>query len=171
MIRNSLLAAIFAGAGCTTTIVDVPEGASRGIRVAEDVAPSATIPMDSVVIVDKGLQYTSSRTVNRQPAWLSIFAGGAPVNLTLSKIAVERTNARRSPTGTVEAWATFRNRTDFPLALECRTHFFDRDQAPVEAPSAWKRIFLPAQSIANYNEFSTNIMDVGHYYVEVREAR
>lgn len=165
-----VLAAVVIG-GCTKTIVDAPEGPAPAVRVRDAKAPNARIRMNSVVIVDKHLQRWETKTVSRSPQWLSIFSSGSPENEKYSKIAVERTNARRSPTGTVEAWATFRNRTDYPLTIECRTQFFDRQKAPVEGPTAWQRVYLPQQSVASYKEFSTNVMDVGYYYIEVREAR
>ena len=157
-------------AGCTT-VVKVPEGASPGVQVRDSMAPHAKIRMNSVVILDKSLQQWDSNRVEYQPAWLSIFSYNNPENEKYSKIAVEGTNARRSPTGTVEVWATFRNRIDYPLTIECRSHFFDRQEAPVEGPTAWQRVYLPQQSIGTYKEFSTNVMDVGYYYIEVREAR
>lgn len=156
--------------GCTT-VVHVPEGASPGVQVRDPMAPNAGIRMNSVALVDKSLQQWDTKQIDYQPAWLSIFAGGRPENEKYSKIAVEQSNARRSPTGTVEVWATFRNRTDYPLTLECRSQFFDRQEAPVEGPTAWQRVHLPQQSVATYKEFSTNVMDVGFYYIEVREAR
>lgn len=175
MNRSILSITIIASAVCLlagcTTVVDVPEGASPGVQVRDRMAPNARIRMNSVAIVDKSLQYWDTRQVEYQPAWLSIFSGGSPENQKYSKIAVEGTNARRSPTGTVEVWATFRNRTDYTLTIECRAHFFDHQQAPVEGPTAWQRVHLPQQSIGSYNEFSTNVMDVGYYYIEVREAR
>lgn len=157
--------------GCSTTVVDAPEGPSPGVRVRDSLAPNARIRMNSVVIVDKALQSWETRTITHYPAWLSIFSRGSPENDKYSKIAVENTNARRAQTGTVQAWAVFRNRTDHPLTLECRTQFFDRQKAPVEEPTAWQRVHLPQQSVASYKEHSTHVMDVGYYYIEVREAR
>jgi hypothetical protein len=151
--------------GCAH-VVDVSEGPAPGVR-----NPIVRVRMNSVVIVDKALQRWETRTVTVNPSWLSIFRDGGGENEKYSKIAVERTNARRSPTGTVEVWATFRNRTDHDLTIECRAQFFDRQEAPVEGPTAWQRVRLPQQSVGSYKEFSTNVMDVGYYYIEVREAR
>ncbi len=171
MLSISILAsAVSFFVGCTT-VVKVSEGASPGVQVRDPMAPNARICMNSVAIVDKSLQQWDTKRVEYQPAWLWIFSGGSPENEKYSKIAVEGTNARRSPTGTVEVWATFRNRTDYPLTIECRSQFFDRQEAPVEGPTAWQRVHLPQQSVGSYKEFSTNVMDVGYYYIEVREAR
>lgn len=175
MRRSILSISMFAWAVCLfagcMTVVQVPEGASPGVQVRDPMAPNARIRMNSVAIVDKSLQQWETKCVEYQPTWLSIFSGGSPENEKYSKIAVEGTNARRSPTGTVEVWATFRNRTDFPLTIECRSQFFDRQEAPVEGPTAWQRVHLPQQSVGSYKEFSTNVLDVGYYYIEVRESR
>ena len=64
-----------------------------------------------------------------------------------------------------------RNRTDFPLQIEGRVQFFDESKAPVEGPTAWQRVFLPPQSVATYKESSTNVYDIGYYYIEIREGR
>lgn len=157
-------------AGCTR-IIDVPEGPSPGVRIRHPDAPNARIRMNSVAIVDKSLQRWNTKRFEYQPDILWIFSRGSPENEKYSKIAVEGTNARRSPTGTVELWAIFRNRTDSPLTIECRSYFFDRQEAPIEGPTGWQRVYLPPQSIGTYKEFSTNVTDVGYYYIEVREAR
>ena len=63
-----------------------------------------------------------------------------------------------------------RNRTNFDLQIEGRTTFFDSRKVPIEKPTAWRRVFLPANSIGSYTELSTGV-EVAHYYIEVREAR
>jgi hypothetical protein len=88
-----------------------------------------------------------------------------------NKVWVEATNARRTPTGTVEVWARFVNCTDFPLQIEGRTHFLDESRGPVEPVSAWQRVMLPPRTFAVYQESSTNVSAVRFYYVEVREGR
>lgn len=88
-----------------------------------------------------------------------------------NKIWVESTNARRTPTGTVEVWARLVNCTDFPLQIEGRTHFLDEARAPAEEASAWSRVFLPPRTHGVYREASTGVGAVRFYYVEVREGR
>ena len=156
--------------GCNRTVVYAPEGPSPAVQVRNPMAQNARIRMNSVVIVDKNLQYWADKKVSYQPEWLSIFSQGNSENEKYSKIAVEGTNARRTPSGTVEVWANFRNRTDHQLILECRSHFFDQDEAPIESPSAWQRIYLGQQSVNSYKEFSVNVERVHYYYIEVREA-
>jgi hypothetical protein len=154
-----------------TTIVNAPEGAAPGVRVRDARAPQARIRMNTVAILDKSLQTWEQRDVKHEPAWLSIFCNGVPQNTQWSKITVQATNARRTPTGTVEVWATLRNRTDYPLTIDGRTQFFSRDDSPLEGPSAWQRVHLPPQSVATYKELSTNVTEVGYYYIEIREGR
>ncbi len=133
---------------------EVGEGPGPGVRVRDDAAPYARIRYNTVVILDKSLE-----------DWRP------PDSRKKGKIAVEETSARRTETGTVEAWAVLRNRTDHPLQLEGRAHFFDKDKAPVEGPTAWQRVFLPAQGVGTYKEKSTKVMEVGYYYIEIREGR
>lgn len=123
------------------------EGPQQSIRVDDDNAPNARLNLDSVVILDKSVQDARS-----------------------SRIAVERHGARTSATGTLEAFAVVRNRTDHPQQLEFRTTFFDNDGVPIEGPSGWKRIFFDPNQINGYNEFSTK-PNSQHYYIEIREAR
>lgn len=123
------------------------EGPQQSIRVDDDNAPNARLNLDTVVILDKSLQDARS-----------------------SRIAVERHGARTSPTGTLEAFAVVRNRTDHRQQLEFRATFFDSDGVPIEGPSGWRRIFFDPNMIQGYNEFSTK-PNSQHYYIEIREAR
>ena len=174
-LKNSatpvLLAVLFALVGGCRTVTDVAEGPAPGVQVRDERAPQAHIRMNTVAIVDKSLQkWDTKRTVYR-PSWLAIFAGGNTENQKYSKIAVEGTESKRTPTGTVEVWALLRNRTDHPLTVEGRTQFFDQQGAPTDGPSAWQRIHLPPQSVASYTERSTKVMDISYYYIEIREGR
>lgn len=146
--------------GCTTTLIE--EGPFPGMKADSPSPYSAGIRMNSVAILDRELQnwYVYEKTLI-----------GSVEHGKKGKIAVESTGARRSPTGTVEAWAVLRNRTDYNLQLEGRVQFFDKNKAPVEGPTAWQRVFLPANAVSNYKELSTNVMDVGFYYIEIREGR
>jgi uncharacterized protein YceK len=153
--------------GCTT--VDVREGPGPGVRVRDSRAPQAGIRMNSVAIIDESLQKWDGKVFD--PPWSSIFQAGPKERDKRSKIAVESTNSRRTPTGTLEVWAVLRNRTDFPLQIEGRTQFFNRDQAPIEGPTAWQRVHLPPNAVATYQEFSTKIEEIAFYYIEIREGR
>jgi len=147
-----LVAGLAVCVGCTRTIVR--EGAAPGLRVRGERAPYAQVRMNTVNILDDSLQDWQGDEKDRR-----------------GKIAVESTNSRRTETGTVEVWAILRNRTDHPLQLEGRVQFFDQTQAPVEGPTAWQRIYLPPNAVATYTEISTRVMDVGNYYIEIREGR
>jgi hypothetical protein len=87
------------------------------------------------------------------------------------KVKAQTTNAKRSPTGTVEVWAVLKNLTNEQIMVEGRVWFFDQDEQPVEGPTAWKRLFIPPKSMATYKELSTKVTEVGYYYIEVREGR
>jgi len=147
-----VLGVVLFGVGCESSAVR--EGPAPGVRIRHPAAPYATVRMNTVNILDKSLQDWHGDPEQKR-----------------GKIAVEATNARRTPTGTVEVWATLRNRTDHALQLEGRSQFFDRDEAPVEGPTAWQRVFLPPNGVGVYKERSTKVMEVGYYYVEIREGR
>lgn len=146
--------------GCKTT--SITEGPSPGVRVERFPNSTAQIRMNSVAILDDSIQkwYVYENSVN-----------GAKEHGKVGKIAVESTGTRRTATNTLEAWALFRNRTDYNLQLQCRVQFFDTVQAPLEGPTAWERVFLPANSVAPFKESSINVHNIGFYYIEVREGK
>lgn len=163
LIGSCLLAV--AVAGCTVT--DVREGAGGGVRVDDPRAPQAGIRYNTVVIIDKSLENWDGKVFD--PEFVGYF--WPQEKHKRSKIAVESTDSRRTPTGTLEVWAVLRNRTDFPLQIEGRTQFFDAAKAPAEGPTAWQRVYLPPQSVATYRELSTKVNEINYYYVEIREGR
>jgi len=153
----SVLALGFVGAGCST----ITEGPGPAVRVDDPRAPRATLAYNSVVFVDKSL----SRTLKQYEIFGWTLGPGQ-----VSKIAVEAQGARRTGTGTLEVFATFRNRSDFPLQLEGRVQFFDADKVPIEGPTVWQRVHLPPNGVGAYKEMSTRV-DAAYYYTEVREGR
>jgi len=163
LLLIALVGILGSSVGCT---VDVPEGAGPAVRVNDPRAPQAGIRYDSVVVLDKSLENWNGKVYD--PAFAEYIW---PNKGRMSRIAVEATNSRRTPTDTLEVWAVLRNRTDQPIQLEGRTHFFDADKTPAEGPTAWKHVFLPAQSVATYRELSTQVRGIGHYYIEIREGR
>ena len=123
---------------------EIREGSSAPVRIRDESLPGAQIRWNNVSLLDPSIQ---------------------------NKILVEATNTRRTATGTLEAWATFRNRTNYPLQLEARSSLYDANQAPIEGPTAWQRVYLPPNATAHYtNPFATKI-DIGFYTIEVREGR
>lgn len=147
----SLPAILLLLTACDT--LTVKEGPAPGVRVRDERAPYATVRMNTVNVLDKSLQ-----------DWQV----GMPKK---GKLAVEATDSRRSETGTLEVWAVLRNRTDYPLQLEGSVQFFDENQAPVEGPTQWHRIYLPPQAVTSYREVSTKVHEPAYYYIEIREGR
>jgi len=140
-----VLAASLASVGCSG--IDRNEGPRPAVRIVDERAPNQRLNLDTVVILDKSLQDRKT-----------------------GKLAVENSGARRTATGTVEAYAVIRNRTDHPLQIEGRTQFFDSMGIPLGAPSQWQRLYLDPQSINGYRELSTGTGEVAHYYIEIREG-
>lgn len=154
-------------AACTT--VEMREGPAPGINVRDPNLPNARIRMNSVAIIDKSLQYWEGDAVSPSMEWLT---GRNPAESEKKgKIAVETTTSRRTPTGTLEAIAVLRNRTDFPLQVEGRVQFFDGQQIPVERPTAWQRMHLNANGVETYRGYSTKVDEINYYYIELREGR
>lgn len=87
------------------------------------------------------------------------------------KIAIENHGARKTPTGTIEVYATLRNRTDFEQQVEARVQFFDEQKVPIEAPSQWQRVILAPKTVGAYKELSIHEQIAGFYYVELRSGR
>jgi hypothetical protein len=147
LVGTAVLAGLF---GCQEPS---REGAMVAQKIDSQMAPNATIHLNQVVILDRDLQDTPGATKR---------AG---------KITVERQGGTRLTTGAMEVYATFRNRTDFPLQLECRTQFFGSQQEPVEGPSAWQRVMLPPLGITTFKGASLAFNNIEYYYIEVREGR
>jgi hypothetical protein len=153
-------AVLVLASGCHTT--SVVEGPAPGVRVENPPEGVAGVRMNTVAILDDSLQnwYYYENTLT-----------GVREHGKVGKIAVESTNSRRTPTGTLEAWARLRNRTDHDLQLECRIQFFDQQKGPLEGPTPWKRLYLPANSVSTYKESSYHVQGIGYYYIEIREGR
>jgi hypothetical protein len=124
------------------------------VRVRPDLGLDTDIRLNTVGIIDDSLQ-----------SWEGSDEGS------VGKIAVERTDTRRTPTGTLEAFAVLRNRTDHDLQIEGRTFFFDHDRLEAEAPTAWQRLHLAPNSTGTYKGASLKTTGIAYYYIELREAR
>lgn len=85
-------------------------------------------------------------------------------------LSVENTDSRRTPTGTLEVWATLRNRTSQPLQIEGRAHFYG-DATISDDSTAWQRVHLPPNGIGTYRDSSTTLDGIAYYYIELREGR
>lgn len=153
--------------GCT--VIEKREGAAPGIQVRDSRLPYARIRMNTVNIIDKSLQNWGGDETSPSPEFIT---GKDPAEANKqAKIAIENTNSRRTPTGTLEVMVVVRNRTDFPLQIEGRTQFFDENEFPSDGPTAWRRIFLPPNGVGSYREFSSKARGINYYYVELRAGR
>jgi hypothetical protein len=157
MLPRSFLFLVSAAALAAVTLTGCQSTTYEGAMVAQKIdspfAPNATIHLNQVVILDRELQDIPG-SMNK--------AG---------KITLERHGGVKQPTGAMEVYATFRNRTNYPLQLECRTQFFGAQQEPVEGASAWQRISLPPLGVETFRGLSLGLNNIAAYYVEVREAR
>lgn len=147
MARNAirwlgLLLTLLFFVGCME--YNVREGSYAPVRVRDQNLPGTQIRWNNVSLLDQSIEH---------------------------KVFVEATNSRRTATGTLEVWAVFRNRTDYPLQLEARASYFDANQAPLEGPTAWQRIFLPPNASGSYRDIFSTVVDIGYYNIEVREGR
>jgi hypothetical protein len=145
-----LLGLVVASTGCYQQ--PFTEGAAPGEKIQSTAAPNATIHLNQVVFLDRDLQ-------------------GNEDSHRASKVAVEQQGIAQTAGGTYNVYAIFRNRTEFPLQLECRVQFFGKSQEPVEGPSSWQRVFLPPLGVANYSESSMGVDNRTYYYIEVREGQ
>jgi hypothetical protein len=147
-------------AGLSGCMQEIKEGASPGIRVDDDMVK---VRMNSVAVLDRDLQvtYVNENSMN-----------GAKEYGHASKIAVESSGGQKTPTGSVEVWTLLRNRTNYPLQLECNVQFFNKNGAPVEGPTAWQRVVLSPNAVGSYREYSTApASEAVSYYIQVREGR
>jgi hypothetical protein len=165
MLYVLLLCSGFVLLGCQEELANKREGAAPGIRVEDPRQPYAQTRYNSVAIIDKSLQDWS------HPRKKFLFWEVEESEKNVGKIAAESTNSRRTSTGTLEVWAVIRNRTNYPLQIEGRTTFFDRDKVPCEEPTAWQRLYLQPNSAVTYRDFSTKLHEVNYYYIEIREGR
>lgn len=139
-------------------------------RILAEGEADAAIKMNSVRFLDEGLQ--------RRSEWLNYCRGSrlgpepsAPMNAPgKKKVSITEHNSRPTATGTLEVWMQIRNHTDYPLQVQARARFFDKDRSPTEETSNWDRVQLPAQSYETYRTFSTS-PNAQWYYIEVREGQ
>ncbi|RDV28035.1 hypothetical protein DXV75_03460 [Alteromonas aestuariivivens] len=85
------------------------------------------------------------------------------------KVSLQRAGARRTPTNSLEAWSVLKNHTDYNLQVEGRVSFFDADEIPLDDVTAWKRVYIPANSVATYRDFSIN-PQAAYFVIELREG-
>ncbi|MEL0068393.1 MAG: hypothetical protein VW874_09030 [Gammaproteobacteria bacterium] len=86
------------------------------------------------------------------------------------KVSLQKAGARRTPTNSLEVYSVFKNHTDYDLQVQARATFFDSDEIPLNDTTAWKRMYIPANSFGTYRDFSISPM-ASYFIVEVREGK
>lgn len=84
------------------------------------------------------------------------------------KVMPQELFARRTPNGSVELVARLVNCTDYPLQVQGRATFLDRDQIPTESASAWQTVFLEPRTFGTYREISIGGPEVVNYMIELK---
>jgi hypothetical protein len=86
-------------------------------------------------------------------------------------VVVEGLFARRTETETLEVTARLVNCSKNPIVIQARASFMDEGQAPTEAPSVWKTIFISPLATGVYQERSIGTTRVGAYLIELRSQQ
>ena len=142
------IAAIVGMSACATPVGTPPPA-------HQQMAYSTARPqLNSVNIIDDALQKTTERP-----------NGSTHVS---TKLAMEGQGSNLTAAGSREVWVTLRNLTDYPHNVEVRVTWYDGVQRPVDGPSAWERICIPANGAETFLSPSVNGASES-YYVEVRE--
>ncbi|MGR9051772.1 MAG: hypothetical protein ACU84J_03920 [Gammaproteobacteria bacterium] len=157
-----LIVVLFSLTACERTIMR--EGATPGLRVRDYHQPHASIRLNSVNIIDPNLQSRANKVLGME---IQAFSDKADY---IGKIAVENHGGKRTGTGTLEIYVVLRNRTQYPLQVECRALFFDEHEVPVEGPTVWQRVYLDQNGLSSCTMQST-LLNTSYYYVELREGR
>lgn len=145
------LLTILSFSGCATH-----EGPTYGEQVLDE-NNNQIFRLDTVAILDKSLQKWEYHDFSNEHS-------------TKSKIAVENLGIKSLETGNVEVFTTIRNRTDHALQLMIRSQFYDDNQITTEEPTAWKRVYLPQNSVMTYKEKSITMNTISHFLIEVKEG-
>lgn len=87
----------------------------------------------------------------------------------LRRVVVQDVKALRKTSGHLNVYARIVNCTDFPIILEARTQYLDRNQVISEPVTGWKRMHLPARTLGNYQESSIMQPMPESFLIELRE--
>ncbi|MCA8892556.1 MAG: hypothetical protein KDA56_12205 [Hyphomonas sp.] len=147
--RISLSIAAFAGLAACAAPIGTPPPANQQLAYS-----TAQPQLNTVNIIDDELQKTTLRT-----------NGSTHVS---TKLAVEGQGSNLTAAATREVWVSLRNLTDYPQNVEARVTWYDGVQRPVDGPTAWSRIFIPANGAETFISASVKPASES-YYVEVRE--
>jgi len=151
--------------GCAGT--EVREGAAAGQQVRDERAPNARIRYNQAVILSDGLQVKDTKKYNWPISWFK----PTPEQGNVGRIAVEEQGTRRLPMGNLQVNVVIRNRDNDDVIVQARSQFFDSQKFPVEAPTAWRNLNIPANGVLTYQENSLKSENIEYYYVEIREQK
>ncbi|MFK8011285.1 MAG: hypothetical protein AB8B80_04540 [Marinicellaceae bacterium] len=87
----------------------------------------------------------------------------------LRRVVVQDVKAKRTVADRLNVYTRIVNCTDFPIILEARTQFLDNNQIISEPVTAWKRLYLPARTLGNYQETSIMQPMPDSFLIELRE--
>lgn len=136
---------------CTSTAIPLPPPAHQQQAFA-----TASPRLNTVNIIDDALQQTHLKR-----------DGSTHID---TKLAVEGAGQAVLETGAREVWVTLRNLTDYPQNVETRVTWYDAAEKPVDGPTAWDRLMIPANGAETYTNPSVHPAAQA-FYVEVRELR
>lgn len=86
------------------------------------------------------------------------------------KVSLQKAGSRKTSTDFLEVWSVLKNHTDYDLQVEGRTLFFDKDEVPVDDQTAWKRMYISANSFGTYREVSISPL-AAYFVIELREGK
>lgn len=86
-----------------------------------------------------------------------------------NRLLVQSVNGMRGTDGRLNVYVRYVNCTDYPMIIESRTQFLNRNQGLSEPVTGWKRTVMPPNTIGNYNESSVRTPSPHNFIVEVRE--
>jgi hypothetical protein len=90
----------------------------------------------------------------------------------LSKsVVVETVQAMRVPSQDLKIFARFVNCSKNNLTVQVRTNFLNATQAPSEAPTPWRTLFISPKATSGYEDISISGAKVGAFYIELRQAQ
>ncbi len=87
----------------------------------------------------------------------------------LRRVVVQDVKAMRTQSEQLNVYARIVNCTDYPIILQARTQYLDRNQVLAEPVTQWKRMHLSARSIGNYQESSILQPMPDSFLIELRE--
>ena len=100
----------------------------------------------------------------------SATAADSVVYNTRCAVKTESSTLSRTDTNTVRVVVVFRNTSDNPTSIRCRSSFLNDNLAPVEPASAWQYVHIRPRSSETYSESSGNTQLVTHWRVEVEDG-